>query len=189
MKKLLALLLALIMVFSLVACGEKEEPADKDEAKGTEQAGAETTEATEPTPEYPPVTIGDLTIEYESAIKYPPFGDDQWYMLIYFNITNNSNEPIKPSTVVFAQAKANEKNLNVGVQFQEDNQPELHNSFYNEIAPGETVRVMEALCPLFDNGERVETVYEITIMDIYHQIPEKLVINIDSSTLETVNEA
>ena len=186
MKKLLALLLALIMVLALVACGEKDEPADK--GNEGEKTG-ETTEATEPTPEYPPVTIGDLTIEYESAIKYTPFGDDQWYMLIYFNITNNSNEPIKPSTVVFAQAKVNEKNLNVGVQFQEDNQPELHNSFYNEIAPGETVRVMEALCPLFDNGERVETVYEITIMDMYHQIPEKLVINIDSSTLETVNEA
>jgi len=191
MKKLLALLLALIMVLSFAACGgEKEE--GKDEGEGQVQASEEATEpeeTTEPAPQYPPVTIGDLTIEYESAIKYTPFGDDQWYMLIYFNITNNSNEPIKPSKVVFAQAKANEKNLNVGVQFQEDNQPELDNSFYNEIAPGETVRVMEALCPLFDNGERVETVYEITIMDMYHQIPEKLVINIDSSTLETVNEA
>lgn len=186
MKKLLALLLALIMVLSLVACGEKDEPADK--GNEGEKTG-ETTEATEPAPEYPPVTIGDLTIEYESAIKYTPFGDDQWYMLIYFNITNNSNEPIKPSKVVFAQAKANEKNLNVGVQFQEDNQPELHNSFYNEIAPGETVRVMEALCPLFDNGERVETVYEITIMDMYHQIEEKLTVTIDTTTLEVVSEA
>ena len=41
MKKLLAILLAAVMVFSLVACGAKEEPAPAPE-QGTEQGAEET---------------------------------------------------------------------------------------------------------------------------------------------------
>ena len=51
MKKLLALLLALVMVFALVACGAEEEETDKtdktEETEETTTAPVETTEATE----------------------------------------------------------------------------------------------------------------------------------------------
>ena len=50
MKKLLALLLALVMVFSLVACGAKEEaPAAKEEAPAAkEEAPAEEAASEDP---------------------------------------------------------------------------------------------------------------------------------------------
>ena len=46
MKKLIALLLALLMVFSMVACGQKEEPAPEKEETKTEQPAPEKEEVT-----------------------------------------------------------------------------------------------------------------------------------------------
>lgn len=182
MKKLFALLLALIMVFSLVACAETKEPADK----GNE---GETTEATEPTPQYSPVTIGDLTIEYESAVWYDPYGDGFGTLLVYYNITNNGTEAVTPGKVVFAKVLANGESMTAGMDYMDDVRPELHNSFYNEIAPGETARCLECFGGIYEDGKRVDGVYEITIMDMYHEIEEKLTVTIDTTTLEIVNEA
>ena len=50
MKKLIALLLALVMVVGLVACGAKEEPAAPAETKAPEAAAPAETEAA-PAPE------------------------------------------------------------------------------------------------------------------------------------------
>ena len=187
MKKLLALLLALVMVLSFAACGgEKEE--DDGKVQASEEA-TEPEETTEPAPEYPPVTIGDLTIEFESAVWYDPYGDGFGSMLVYYNITNNGTEAVKPSKIVFAKVLANGESMNAGMNYQDDVKPELHNSFYNEIAPGETARCMEAFGAIYEDGKRVDGVYEITIMDLYHQIPEQLTITIDSATLDIVDKA
>ena len=185
MKKLLALLLALVMIFSLTACGGDEEKDDAPEEVTTTEAE----ETTEPAPQYPPVTIGDLTIEYESAVWYDPYGDGYGTMLVYFNITNNGTEAVKPGQKVFAKVLANGKSMNAGMNYQEDVRPELHNSFYNEIAPGETARCLECFSGIYEDGKRVDGVYEITIMDMYHEIPEKLEITIDSATLDVVQDA
>lgn len=185
MKKLLALLLALVMIFSLTACGGAE-----DEEKDDAPEEVTTTEAEETTvPAIPPVTIGDLTIEYESAVWYDPYGDGYGTMLVYFNITNNGTEAVKPGQKVFAKVLANGKSMNAGMNYQEDVRPELHNSFYNEIAPGETARCLECFSGIYEDGKRVDGVYEITIMDMYHEIPEKLEITIDSATLDVVQDA
>ena len=61
---------------------------------------------------------------------------------------------------------------------------ELYNSLYQDIAPGETVRCMESFSNVYVDGEAVDAVYEITVMDLYHQIPEKLVFTIDTATLD-----
>ena len=187
MKKLLALLLALVMVLSFAACsGEKEE--DDGKVQVSEEA-TEPEETTEPAPQYPPVTIGDLTIEFESAVWYDPYGDGFGTMLVYYNITNNGTEAVKPGQKVFAKVLANGKNMTAGMNYQEDVRPELHNSFYNEIAPGETARCLECFSGIYEDGKRVDGVYEITIMDMYHEIPETLVITIDSATLDVVQDA
>ena len=191
MKKLLALLLALVMVLSFAACGgEKEE--GKDEGEGQVQASDEATEpeeTTEPAPQYPPVTIGDLTIEYESAVWYDPYGDGFGTLLVYYNITNNGTEAVKPGQKVFAKVLANGKNMTAGMNYQDDVKPELHNSFYNEIAPGETARCLECFSAIYEDGKRVDGVYEITIMDMYHQIPEQLTVTIDTTELDVVDKA
>lgn len=185
MKKLLALLLALVMVLSFAACGGETEE-DEDKTQVSEEA---TEETTEPAPEYPPVTIGDLTIEYESAVWYDPYGDGFGTLLVYYNITNNGTEAVKPGQKVFAKVLANGKNMNAGMNYKDDVKPELHNSFYNEIAPGETARCLECFSGIYEDGKRVDGVYEITIMDMYHQIPEQLTITIDSATLDIVDKA
>ena len=55
MKKLIALLLALVMVFALAACGEEPAPAESTPAEPAESTPAETTPAEEPSVE--PVTL------------------------------------------------------------------------------------------------------------------------------------
>ena len=190
MKKILALLLVLATVFSLVACGGKEDTKATEKTAETKEP-TETTEPieitepidiTEPAPQYPPVTIGDITIAYESAVWYDPYEDGFGTLLVYYNITNNSEEAVKPGKIVFAQAMCDGQSVSES-SYKEEQRPELYNSFYNEIAPGETARCLH----IFSGTKG--GVYEITVMDMYHKIEEKLVFTIESSALETVTEA
>ncbi len=184
LKTLLALLLVCSMLFTFAACG-----GESGNDGGNTPAETDPVVVTEPEPTIAPVTIGDITIEFDDAVLYSPYNDDYFNLLVYFNITNNSDEPVKPGKIVFAQVLANGKSMTAGVSFQEDVRPELDNSFYNEIAPGETVRCMEAFGGIYEDGKQIHGVYEITIMDMYHQIEDKLVITIDTAELETVTEA
>ena len=59
MKKILALLLTLVLVFSFAACGAKEEPA-KNETENNASAAAETPAAETPAAETP--AAGDLNV-------------------------------------------------------------------------------------------------------------------------------
>lgn len=176
MKKLICMLLVLALCLPLVACGSASE-----DDKGSTKSAA-TTATTEAAPKYPPVTIGALTIEFESAAKYSAY-KNQACPVVYFNITNNSDAPVKPSQIVFLQAMVDGNSVSA-TSFQEDVAPELYNSLYQDIAPGETVRCMEAFSNVYVDGKAIDAVYEITVMDLYHQIPEKLVFTIDTATLD-----
>lgn len=177
LKTLLALLLACSMLFTFAACGGEPENDGVNTPTETDPV-----EVTEPEPTIAPVTIGDITIEYESAVWYDPYEDGFGTLLVYYNITNNSEEAVKPGKNVFAQAMCDGKSVSES-SYNEEQRPELYNSFYNEIAPGETARCLH----IFSGTKG--GVYEITIMDMYHQIEEKLVVTIDTAELETVTEA
>lgn len=183
LKSLLAILLALVMVFAFCACDNSDKDEDEVEVEGEGEASVDEG------PKYDPVTIGDLTIEYDGVTLYKPYETGSFYPLVYFKITNNSSEPIKPSKVIFSQAKVNDQSMTAGIGFQDDVAPDLLDSFYNEIAPGETVRCMECFSGVYEDGEQIHAVYEITVMDIYHEIEDKLVISFDTAELEIVNEA
>ena len=158
LKSLLAILLALVVLFSFCACDSSDKETDKDEDKV--QVEGEGEASVEEGPKYDPVTIGDLTIEYDGVTLYKPYETGSFYPLVYFKITNNSSEPIKPSTVIFSQAKVNDKSMTAGIGFQDDVAPDLLDSFYNEIAPGETVRCMECFSGVYEDGEQIHAVYD-----------------------------
>ena len=65
MKKILALMLALVMVFALAACGE---PASEETTPATEPAGEETTPATEPAEE-PEEVSGNVTLNGSTSME------------------------------------------------------------------------------------------------------------------------
>ncbi len=167
MKKLLAIVLALALCVGLCACGG--EPA-------TEGGKTE-----DPKPTYEPVTIGDCTVAFDGAETYRCFEKD--YLLFYYTFTNNSDETVKAASKVFVPAKLNGETVE-GIAFLKDQQPEFYNNQYKEVAPGETIRCMEPLQGLAEGGGE----YEITVMDLYHQIEEKLVVTFNSKDLPIIIE-
>ncbi|MGM9523629.1 MAG: hypothetical protein ACI3VU_04375 [Faecousia sp.] len=102
MKKLMAIALSLLFLFSLTACGENEttsrpfenitlpttESTGTTDASATEQTSAptETEEPTEPTPEEPTTGVEELVSEYYSdAGEYEYFYDDITSNTFYYS--------------------------------------------------------------------------------------------------------
>ena len=158
-KSIFALILAIAMIFCLAACGN--------------DSNTTTTEApTEPAPT--PVTIGDVTIEYLRAEKYAPFENGE-SVLVYCKLTNNGTEETSAYKTLYVTAKCGDQTVSE-IDYQQDKRPEGMNDYAQPVAPGESREFFHTL-------DYVEGVNEITIQDLYNQIPEKLVINIDTTTL------
>ena len=177
MKKLLALLLAFVMVFSFAACGGKtENPSDKS----TEPSVEETTE-----PIVQKVTIGDYTVEYDSAILYKPFKSDlnPATLVVYFNYTSNSTEAYLPSTRIYIPAEMNGEKLS-GIQYTGDKCPPEYTNYEKTVCePGATTR-----CAVIYQIPDTTGTVDVTFMDNFHTIKENMVVSIDLSTLDLVTE-
>lgn len=174
LKTLFAIMICGTMLLTTVACGSANENSDSatNSSSQTENAKKET----EP-PKYEAVsaTIGDYVVTFDGADFYDPYDEGRNHLLFYYTFTNNSDETVKPGTKVFLQSTFDGEKIG-GIDFLEDVRPELYNSAYNECAPGETIRCMESISTAEKDGT-----YEITVMDMYHQIEEKLVISIDTT--------
>lgn len=192
MKKLLALLLALVMIMCLAACGGSDASADTEEAAATEEAVTEeaaTEEAAaeeEPAePEVQEVTVGDYHVVYESAILYKPFESDvnPPVIVVYFSFTNNSSEACMPYLKIYCPAVQGGENLE-GVRYANEKDPvEWLNYQYNECPAGETVR-----CAVMYNITEGAGNVDVTFMDSLHEIEDQLVVSIDPTSLELVTE-
>ena len=97
MKRLLALLLALVMLLSLAACGGGQE-----NAKGKDKEEKEENEETEPT--VLDVTIGDYYVVYKGAYEYNSneYGSK---FIVFVEFTNNADQAYMPYTRVYIKAE------------------------------------------------------------------------------------
>ncbi|MBE6737221.1 MAG: DUF5067 domain-containing protein [Ruminococcaceae bacterium] len=171
-KSILALLMTVLMMFSLAACGGDGDTNTTD-APQVESTTAPATEApTEAAPE--PVAVGDVTIEYLRAEKYAPFENGET-ILVYCKFTNNSTEETSAYKTLYLTAKCNGETVQE-MDYLEDDRPEGFLDYAKTIAPGESIEIFYTL-------DYVDGVIDITIQDLYNTIPEKLEFSIDASAL------
>lgn len=167
-KSILALLMTVLMVFSLAACG-----GNGDTNKTDAPEVATTTQApTEAAPQ--PVAIGDVTIEYLRAEKYAPFENGE-SILVYCKFTNNGTEETSAYKTLYITAKCGDQNVQE-IDYLEKDRPEGMNDYAKKIAPGESIEMFYTL-------DYVDGVVDVTIQDLYNTIPEKLEFSIDASAL------
>ena len=184
-KILIALLLCVVMIFTLVACG-----GEKDNVEDTNQPEVTEPEATEPevtkpeAPKYEAVTIGDCVINFDGAEFVDFYSDGYTRLHVYYTFTNNAAEEKSAAQMVFVQAKAGDSTVSEST-YPQDKAPEEQLNVYKKIAPGETIRCMVILS--YD-GTQADNI-EITIMDLYHQAPDSLVLNIAAADLPILVEA
>ena len=96
MKKIIAMLLALVMVLGLAACASKTEPAQPEEPAATETtpAAEETTEEPAETTEEPATTEATGSVYY---LNFKPEADEAWQK-IAATYTEQTGVPVKVVT-------------------------------------------------------------------------------------------
>ena len=96
MKKIIAMLLALVMVLGLAACASKTEPAQPEEPAATETtpAAEETTEEPAETTEEPATTEATGSVYY---LNFKPEADEAWQKLAA-TYTEQTGVPVKVVT-------------------------------------------------------------------------------------------
>ena len=96
MKKIIAMLLALVMVLGLAACASKTEPAQTEEPAATETtpAAEETTEEPAETTEEPATTEATGSVYY---LNFKPEADEAWQKLAS-TYTEQTGVPVKVVT-------------------------------------------------------------------------------------------
>lgn len=174
MKKYLSLLLAILLVFSLAACGNVDDKDTKDDKDAT------TGEITNDKNVGKTYTLGDYVIEYKSA---KIASDDEGYIsvIITMGFTNNSDSEASCSDDLYAKAEQNGELMSyAGLSADE---------YYQKIAnPGETIDVTFGymLNPLDYDGNINYT--DVITLTINNPIAEAdCSITIDPTTL--TNEA
>lgn len=175
MKKYLSLLLAILLVFSLAACGNVD---DKDTKDNTDTTAADTVKNKETPKEV--YTLGDFTVEYKGA-KIALDDRDYPAVIVTVDFTNNSE---------FADSLGNSLSTN-GVQ--KDESMSFANlsadEYYQKTAePGETIEVTFGylLNPLDYDGNINYT--DAVTLTIANRVAETdCTITIDPTTL--TNEA
>lgn len=181
-KTLFSVMICGAMLLATTSCGSTTNENTDSDTKGSAQTEKVTEEETEKETEPPKyqaisATIGDYVVTFDGAEGYAPYDDGRSHLLFYYTFTNNSDETVKPGSKVFLQSTFDGEKIG-GIAFLEDAQPELYNSAYNDCAPGETIRCMECISTAEKDGT-----YEVTVMDMYHQIEDKLVVSIDTVDL------
>ena len=174
MKRLLALLLALVMLLSLAACGE-EDTGRKDKDKDENKEDVQNVE-TEPTIQ--DVTIGDYYVVYKGAYEYNSneYGSK---FIVFVEFTNNADKAYMPYTRVYIKAEQDGELIS-GVEWPEDNSPapDQFKKDRVELPAGETTNYYNGFYYNPDGG-----IITVTFMDNLHTLEEKLVIEIDPAEL------
>ena len=172
MKKLFALLLTLVMIFSLVACGD-----DTNTYGGNDATEAPVEEKVQE------VTIGDYYVKYDHAVLYKPYDSElnPATLVVYFDFTNNAAEAYLPYTRVFVPATQGGENLSPTSFADKDNPPE--ETAYNKTMcePGQTMK-----CAVIYSFTEGAGEIEVTFMDNFHTIEDKLVVTINPDELELI---
>lgn len=178
MKRLLALLLALMMVFSLAACGGKDADKKTDDKKASDKA--DPTEAPKPK-----ATIGDIELQFDSAVMYKPYDSDvsKPNLLVYYTFTNNSEAEVFPTKKIYMKATQDGSNISATSYLQDAIPPEM-NLFYKAVQPGETVKLVEAFQADIEGGE-----VTVEFIDLYNTIEETLVVKTTPADLKLITES
>lgn len=172
MKKLLALVLALTMVFCLAACGGSNEKGEADKPTPTEAPK-------------PKATIGDVTLEFDSAAMYRPYANEvnKPNLLVYYTFTNNSDAEVFPCKKIYMKATQDGNSIS-SISYLEDAIPPEMNLFYKAVAPGETVKLVEAFQADIEGGE-----VTVEFIDLYNTIKDTLVVKTTPSSLELITKS
>ncbi|MBE6933231.1 MAG: DUF5067 domain-containing protein [Ruminococcaceae bacterium] len=160
MKKWIALFLALVMIFSLCACGGKEEPEAPEEPATTSKpapdkpATHETAEEPEdgPAVSLDPVTatLGDFEVTIQAAEAFADI-DDADAIRFYYDFTNDSDEITSAWSELNVVAVQDGNVLDGTYAASEDDVAEYGNSD-KDIIPGLTIRCIEEFLYNPDGG-------------------------------------
>lgn len=165
MKKILALIMALLMVFAIAACG-------KGETSGDTTADEVTAEDTVVMPD--PVDMGNCKVEFLRAEKYVPFEGGE-SLLVHIRLTNNGTLETTASKEMYITAKCGETRV-LEMAYQKEHSPEGCDNVEKSVAPGEAVELVYVLG--FADG-----VVDVTLQSVHNTIPEKLEFSVDTKTL------
>lgn len=128
MKKYLSLLFTILLVFSLVACGNADDKDKKDDKDVTVSDSADNKNTDKDV-----YTLGDFAIEY----KYAKIAsDDEGYpsVIITVGFTNNSDSSASCGYYLYTKAEQNGEFMNFSILNA--------NEYYSKTAePGETIDV------------------------------------------------
>lgn len=156
MKKILAILLMMIMVFAFTACGGSSDEAQSgDEQAATEETAAEPADTAK-------ATIGDFEINIKD---YELIQDDEGKdaVFITFDFTNNSEENANYDTALYGQCFQNGVELDFATIYNGE-RDELYDNKYKDIQPGTTIEVKEAF--LTQDRENPLTVQVVSMGEI-----------------------
>ncbi|MBQ4560763.1 MAG: DUF5067 domain-containing protein [Clostridia bacterium] len=168
--RILALLLAVMMLFVFSACsggGTEDGNKKEKETEKTEESGAKTDT------EDDKLSLGDHVAElvgYE--IVKDSDGNDA--IAITYNYTNNSDEESSFSWTFYDEVTQNGEELEFSVVFvSEDSYDTLDHGDLDEIAPGESIEV----CQTYTLKDTVSPVV-ISATDLYEEYADTLTIEI-----------
>lgn len=149
MKKLLSLLLAAFMVFSLVACASNDTPEEPEEPSGQDETPESPDNTTEnETPEEPEsdapsnkATLGDFDVEIKSASLSEDYEGNP-VIIVTYSWTNNSDDTTSPMISIMTSAFQDGVGLETAII--SDDESFDSNSYMTDVRPGTTIDVQEA---------------------------------------------
>lgn len=149
LSKILCLVLALLMVFALGACGDKEESS----------SGSGSSDANE-------VTIGDFTAKFVSA-ELTKGSSDEDVIIVTYSFTNNGAEEEAFTYAFYPSFEQNGEVLMPATVFVDEESFETLDNSLQRVQPGETMDIVSTYALYDMEGDVVITMSDLDTMKEY----------------------
>ena len=172
MKKILIILLAVVFVFTLTACGDKKDEAQPATENESTNSSSSSSEDTTPAPAAPTqnmsITIDDRDITVAGWELTEKDGDPA--LRVYYDITNQSSTVQSPLFDTFLSRDAFQNGEELKSNISDLDDVEEYDNYSRHIYPGVTIRTCE-------NFMLLDTTSDVELSINYRD--DELVVNLD----------